>query len=576
MEKFLNLEGLKHFKDKIKTDAPYIGENQNWYVNGEDTGISAKGIEGSVGPTGAQGPTGAIGSVGPTGTVGATGNVGPTGAKGATGNMGPTGPAGEQGAAGPTGAMGPTGEKGEGFSIAKTYASVAAMKADSANVAVGKFVMITSSVEDEDNAKLYVRSNTSELFSFVSDLSGAQGIQGPVGPTGATGATGTQGATGKTGPTGATGAVGPTGSKGATGNVGPTGPQGNVGATGPTGPTGKTGNTGPTGATGAVGPTGAKGATGNTGATGPTGAKGNTGAVGPTGPAGSAGTAGAKGATGAIGPTGPTGATGSVASISTTGSGNAITSITMNSSTKAVTATKGNSFLSLTGGTMTLNSVISLPADGGIGSAIQLQSTDKYNTNIYPAEVNTPRLNTQYIDIAGNNFGMKYGTNSTGNEGLIIGDLANENNEYTIITNDCIMEHNLLDGVNGSNPFIQSKWSENYEIGRYSSADGIQADSSNYWWIKFSNGIMILSMQTAIAAFYGYTNQDIYLPVSFVNPKYSIFLQNNENGPGYNGARVYYNTASMMHICLEFTSTTGTDYAEGQDCISILCIGRWK
>ena len=46
MEKFLNLEGLKHFKDKIKTDAPYIGENQNWYVNGEDTGISAKGIEG--------------------------------------------------------------------------------------------------------------------------------------------------------------------------------------------------------------------------------------------------------------------------------------------------------------------------------------------------------------------------------------------------------------------------------------------------------------------------------------------------------------------------------------------------
>lgn len=525
MEKFLNLEGLKHFKDKIKTDAPYIGENQNWYVNGEDTGVSAKGIEGSVGPTGA------TGSVGPTGAVGATGAQGPTGEKGATGNMGPTGPAGEQGAAGPTGAMGPTGAKGEGFSIAKTYASVAAMKADSANVAVGKFVMITSSVEDEDNAKLYVRSNTSELFSFVSDLSGAQGIQGPVGPTGATGATGTQGATGKTGPTGATGAVGPTG------------PQGNVGATGPTGPTGKTGNTGPTGATGA---------TGNTGATGPTGAKGSTGAVGPTGPTGSAGTAGAKGATGATGPTGPTGATGSVASISTTGSGNAITSITMNSSTKAVTATKGNSFLPLTGGTMTLNSVINLPADGGISSAIQLSDTvNKYYTNIYPAEVNTPTLNANVIDGHSNTLQIGYTNTQVKIPGTIVD--------------------------NSGTPLIQGSTYEYYEVGRYSNAGGLSSGSDNYWCIKFSNGIMILAMQTAVAAYYGLLSSiDIYLPFSFVNAKYSIFLQNNADSPYSNGARVYINDASSLYINYESAGHTNTDYAEGHDCISILCIGRWK
>lgn len=207
--------------------------------------------------------------------------------------------------------------------------------------------------------------------------------------------------------------------------------------------------------------------------------------------------------------------------------------------------------LSTSGGTLSLNSVINLPADGGISSAIQLNDTvNKYYTNIYPAEVNTPTLNANVINGHGNTLQIGYANTQVKIPG-------------TIVDNS---------GVN----LIQSGMYEGYEIGRYSSASGIQAESYNYWWIKFSNGIMILSMQAAIAAFYGYVNQDIYLPVSFANAKYSIFLQNNENGPGYNGARVYYNTASMMHICLEFTSTTGTDYAEGQDCISILCIGRWK
>ncbi len=102
------------------------------------------------------------------------------------------------GAKGEQGVQGEKGATGEGFSIYKTYESVVAMNADIANVAEGKFVMITSTVEDEDNAKLYVRAK--ENFTFITDLSGAQGIQGPKGDpgaAGATGATGEKGADGK-------------------------------------------------------------------------------------------------------------------------------------------------------------------------------------------------------------------------------------------------------------------------------------------------------------------------------------------------------------------------------------------
>ena len=80
------------------------------------------------------------------------------------------------------GQKGDTGAKcdtGEGFSIFKTYASVAAMNADAANVAQGKFVLIASDVENEDNAKLYVKGASG--FTFLTDLSGAQGIKGETG-----------------------------------------------------------------------------------------------------------------------------------------------------------------------------------------------------------------------------------------------------------------------------------------------------------------------------------------------------------------------------------------------------------
>lgn len=174
-----------------------------------------QGIQGDIGPTGPTGPQGEIGPAGPQGNTGAKGD------KGDQGDIGPTGPQGAPGVdavsnyeiwlgLGNTGTeqdylnwlKGPKGDQGErgiGFSIYKIYISIEEMKADADNVPIGSFVIISSNVEDEDNAKLFVRAETEELFGFVTDLSGAQGIQGP------TGAQGIQGEIGPTGPVGPTG-----------------------------------------------------------------------------------------------------------------------------------------------------------------------------------------------------------------------------------------------------------------------------------------------------------------------------------------------------------------------------------
>lgn len=236
--------------------------------------IGPQGPKGAQGETGPTGPKGATGATGPKGSDGATwlsgtaapttqgvngdfyinktnwdvynkvsgtwtkvGNIkgatGATGAKGDKGETGPQGATGPKGATGAAGATGPQGEKGDPFAIAKTYASISAMNAGYASDGIkqGQFVMIdTGNVEDEDNAKLYVKGATA--YSYITDLSGAKGMTGPQGPKGATGATGP---TGPQGPKGDTGVAGPQGPKGDTGARGATGATGAVGAQGPAG-----------------------------------------------------------------------------------------------------------------------------------------------------------------------------------------------------------------------------------------------------------------------------------------------------------------------------------------------------
>lgn len=73
---------------------------------------------------------------------------------------------------------GPKGEKGDPFTITKVYNSKAEMDADYSNpdVPMGAFVCITNSVDQSENATLYVKGT--QQYTFITDLSGATGMRG--------------------------------------------------------------------------------------------------------------------------------------------------------------------------------------------------------------------------------------------------------------------------------------------------------------------------------------------------------------------------------------------------------------
>lgn len=185
-----------------------IGEEASANIRGESPNqvldlVLPKGEKGDKGDTGAKGE---IGDTGPSNTLSigtvASGNeaqvtisgespsqvlnfILPKGEKGDIGPEGPQGVPGEQGIQGKQGPQGVKGDKGEqgtpgkDFSISKTYATIQDMETDKDNVEEGNFVLITSNVDDPDNAKLFVKSSTD--FIFLTDLSGAQGVKGEKG-----------------------------------------------------------------------------------------------------------------------------------------------------------------------------------------------------------------------------------------------------------------------------------------------------------------------------------------------------------------------------------------------------------
>ena len=118
--------------------------------------------------------------------------VGPKGEKGDKGDTGPQGVQGiqgERGKQGEQGQQGVQGVAGKDFSIAETFPSVASMRGD--HLTKGDFVMISSTVEDPDNAKLYLWNGTE--FTFITDMSGATGIKGDKGEQGIQGIQGVAG-----------------------------------------------------------------------------------------------------------------------------------------------------------------------------------------------------------------------------------------------------------------------------------------------------------------------------------------------------------------------------------------------
>ena len=311
-----------------------------------------KGDRGEQGPQGIQGVKGDTGERGPVGQPGPSGADGPSGKsayqiwldlgnhgteqgfidslkgpkgdngdRGVQGIQGSQGVPGKQGAQGIQGPQGPKGDPGKPFVIDKVYDSVTAMEADT-NLAAGSFTLISSNVEDPDNAKLYYFDGKSH--NLLGDLSGSQGIQGPKGDQGIQGKQGPQGIQGPQGKQGIQGIQGPAGADGKDGAKGDTGPQGPAGANGLTPTIGDNGNwylgdedtgkpsrgvKGPIGETGPQGPKGDTGLTGPQGPAGPQGEKGDPGPQGLPGPAGADGKDGAKGATGPQGPAGSNGIT---------------------------------------------------------------------------------------------------------------------------------------------------------------------------------------------------------------------------------------------------------------------------
>ena len=330
-----------------------------------DTGLTGPqgpagkdGIKGDTGPSGADGPAGKDGKsayqiwldLGNYGTDrdfidSLKGPKGDNGDRGVQGIQGPQGVPGKQGAQGIQGSQGPKGDPGKPFVIDKVYASVTAMEADT-NLAAGSFTLISSDVEDPDNAKLYYFDG--ESHNLLGDLSGSQGIQGPKGdqgiqgkqgPQGEQGIQGIQGPQGEQGPKGEPGPAGADGkdgangitptigdngnwylgdtdtgkpSRGVQGPIGETGPQGLQGIQGPQGEPGKQGPQGEPGEQGPIGLTGPQGPKGDTGAQGPAGPQGEPGERGPQGEQGPKGEPGAQGLTGPQGPKGEPGKQGSV------------------------------------------------------------------------------------------------------------------------------------------------------------------------------------------------------------------------------------------------------------------------
>ena len=201
-----------------------IGDNGTWWrsMDGSswiDTGtkvnnpgpVYIQGIQGPAGPAGSGSATpGPKGDPGPQGLSGPQGEPGPTGPQGESGPPGDSGTPGTQGAPGPQGIQGIQGVQGvtgKDFSIAETFPSFASMSGT--NLTEGDFVMISSTVESPDNAKIYLWNGTK--FTFITDMSGATGIKGDTGPQGIQGIQGIKGVTGPQGIQGIKGATGPAG-----------------------------------------------------------------------------------------------------------------------------------------------------------------------------------------------------------------------------------------------------------------------------------------------------------------------------------------------------------------------------
>lgn len=82
------------------------------------------------------------------------------------------------------GQVGPVGPQGNPFQVKKTYSTIELMIADYDNMELNDYVMISGNIEQEDNAKLFVKTGQEDptyRWQYLADFSGASGVVGPQG-----------------------------------------------------------------------------------------------------------------------------------------------------------------------------------------------------------------------------------------------------------------------------------------------------------------------------------------------------------------------------------------------------------
>lgn len=82
------------------------------------------------------------------------------------------------------GPIGPIGPQGNPFQVKKTYTTIELMIADYDNMQINDYVMISGNIEEEDNAKLFVKTEQEDpvyRWQYLADFSGASGVVGPQG-----------------------------------------------------------------------------------------------------------------------------------------------------------------------------------------------------------------------------------------------------------------------------------------------------------------------------------------------------------------------------------------------------------
>ena len=191
-----------------------VGEDGKDGANGKDGVSLSHHWSGTTLVISSKNGTSGIDLKGERGEKGDKGDKGDKGERGEKGERGADGAQGIQGQQGIQGVQGIQGEPGKPFTVEKTYSSVEEMNAgfSTDNVSNGGFVIIANSVNNEDNAKLYVKGLT--RYQFITDMSGAQGVRGEQGARGEQGVPGPQGVPGATGANGKDGADGKTPVKG--------------------------------------------------------------------------------------------------------------------------------------------------------------------------------------------------------------------------------------------------------------------------------------------------------------------------------------------------------------------------